>query len=178
MGGAGSLRWLWLSLEIVAADRATKAAVEIFTPDGYRHTLVRNFVYLVHAQNPGIAFGIFSDSPPKWLLGLLVAGSLTVIGALAWLLATGHAGGKLSQAGVALILGGATRNVTARLLHGGVTDFFEVLLGSYHWPAFNVADSAITIGAALVVLELFFGARGTAGETKSPTAGSSAAFSQ
>jgi signal peptidase II len=48
-----------------------------------------------------------------------------------------------------------------------VTDFFEVLLGSYHWPAFNVADSAITIGAALVVLELFSGARGTAGEPES-----------
>ena len=167
MSSARSLRWLWLSLAIVAADRASKAAVEIFTPEGYRRALVRNFVYLVHAQNPGIAFGIFSDSPPKWLLGLLVAGSLAVIGALAWLLVTGHAGGKLSQAGVALILGGATGNVTDRLLHGGVTDFFEVLLGSYHWPAFNVADSAITIGAALVVLELFSGARGTAGEPES-----------
>jgi len=167
MSSARSLRWIWLSLAIVAADRASKAAVEIFTPEGYRRALVRNFAYLVHAQNPGIAFGIFSDSPPKWLLGLLVAGSLTVIGALAWLLATGHAGGKLSQAGVALILGGATGNVTDRLLHGGVTDFFEVLLGSYHWPAFNVADSAITIGAALVVLELFSGARGTAGEPES-----------
>ena len=75
MGTARSLRWLWLSLAIVAADRASKAAVETFTPEGYRRALVRNFVYLVHAQNPGIAFGIFSDSPPKWLLGLLVAGS-------------------------------------------------------------------------------------------------------
>src|SRR3989442_3519575 len=154
MSSARSLRWIWLSLAIVAADRASKAAVETFTPEGYRRALVRNFVYLVHAQNPGIAFGIFSDSPPKWLLGLLVAGSLTVIGALAWLLVTGHAGGKLSQAGVALILGGANGNVTDRLLHGRVTHFFEVLLRSYYLPAFNVAHCAITIRAALAVLEL------------------------
>src|SRR5256712_508644 len=124
MGSARSLRWIWLSLAIVAADRASKAAVEIFTPEGYRRALVRNFVYLVHAQNPGIAFGIFSDSPPKWLLGLLVAGSLAVIGALAWLLVTGHAGGKLSQAGGAPILGGGTRHRTDRLLDGGGNGFF------------------------------------------------------
>ena len=164
MGRARHLRWIWLSLAIIAADRATKAAIEIFTPVGYRHALVRKFIYLVHAQNPGIAFGIFSDSPPKWLNGLLIAGSLAVIGALAWVLVAGHAAGKLSQAGLALILGGATGNVTDRLLHGGVTDFFEVLLGSYHWPAFNVADSVITIGAALVVMELIFGTRETASE--------------
>src|SRR5260370_13551351 len=143
MSSARSLRWIGLSLAIVAADRASKAAVEIFTPEGYRRALVRNFVYLVHAQNPGIAFGIFSDSPPKWLLGLLVAGSLTVIGALAWLLATGHAGGKLSQAGGALLLRGATGNVAKRLLHGGVADFFEILLGSSHLLPFHAADLSI-----------------------------------
>ncbi len=163
MEHARRLGWIWLTLVIVVADRATKAAIETFTPDGYRRVLVRNFIYLVHARNPGIAFGVFSDSPPKWLVGLLIAGSLTVIGALAWLLVAGHAGGKLSRAGIALILGGATGNVTDRLLHGGVTDFFEVLLGSYHWPAFNVADSAITVGAVLVVVELLFGAREAAG---------------
>jgi signal peptidase II len=162
MAGARPLRWIWLSLAVVAVDRATKAAIEIFTPDGYRRAMVRHFMYLVHVQNPGIAFGLFSDSPPKWLTGLLIAGALLVICALAWLLVAGHAGGRWSQAGIALILGGATGNLTDRVLHGGVTDFFEVLLGSYHYPAFNVADSAITIGVALVVLELLFGARESA----------------
>jgi signal peptidase II len=158
------IRWVWLSLAVVAADRVTKAAVEILTPEGYRHSVIDNFIYLVHARNPGIAFGIFSDSPPKWLAVCLILGSLAVVAALSWMLVAGHVGAKLSQAGLALILGGATGNVTDRLLHGAVTDFCEVLLGSYHWPAFNVADSAITIGAILIALDLVLNTGETAGE--------------
>jgi signal peptidase II len=79
-----------------------------------------------------------------------------VIGALAWLFVAGHSGGSLTAAGLALLLGGATGNVTDRIVHGAVTDFFEVWLGSYHWPAFNVADSAITIGAALIIIDVLF----------------------
>jgi len=71
----------------------------------------------------------------------------------------GRAGGSLAQAGLALILGGAAGNSVDRLMHGGVTDFLEVRLGTYRWPAFNAADSAISIGAALVVIELLFGGR-------------------
>lgn len=157
-------RWVWLSLAVVAADRATKAAIEMLTPEGYRRSVIDDFIYLVHARNPGIAFGIFSDAPPKWLTLALILGSLAVVGALAWMLIAGHAGAKLSQAGLALILGGATGNLTDRLLHGAVTDFFEVILGTVHWPAFNVADSAITIGALLVALDLLTGTRETAAE--------------
>lgn len=155
-------RWVWLSLAVVAADRATKAAIEILFPEGYRRAVIADFIYVVHARNPGIAFGIFSDSPPKWLTLSLIVGSLIVVGTLCWMLVAGHAGGKMSQAGLALILGGATGNLTDRLLHGAVTDFFEVLLGSYHWPAFNVADSAITIGAILVAVDLLVGTPETA----------------
>lgn len=164
MTDATRIRWVWLSLAVVAADRATKAAVEILTEEGYRRVIIDNFIYLVHARNPGIAFGIFSDATPKWLTALLILGSLTVVGILSWMLIAGHAGAKLSQAGLALILGGATGNVTDRILHGAVTDFFEVILGSYHWPAFNVADSAITIGALLVALDLLVGTREAASE--------------
>ncbi len=64
-----------------------------------------------------------------------------------------------AAAGLALLLGGATGNVTDRIVHGAVTDFLEVWLGAYRWPAFNVADSAITIGAALILLDVLFGAR-------------------
>jgi signal peptidase II len=63
----------------------------------------------------------------------------------------------MTAAGLAFLLGGATGNVTDRILHGAVTDFFEVWLGTYHYPAFNVADSAITIGAALLILDVLFG---------------------
>ena len=163
MGFPVRLRWLWLTLVVVLADRATKAWFETQTPLGYRRELLHNFIYLVHSRNPGIAFSIFADSASPWLRLALIAGSLVVIAALAWFLVTGS--GRLSAAGLALLLGGATGNLTDRILHGAVTDFFEVWLGTYRWPAFNVADSAITIGAVLVILDAFFGGRRAAPET-------------
>jgi signal peptidase II len=159
------LKWLWLTLAVVLADRATKAWFETQTPEGYRYELLRNFVYFVHSRNPGIAFGIFSGAASPWLRVALIAGSLVVIGALAWFLVADRSSGCLSAAGLALLLGGATGNLTDRILHGAVTDFLEVWLGAYHWPAFNIADSAITIGAALVLLDAFFGGRRPAPET-------------
>jgi len=149
------LRWLWLTLGIVVLDRATKAWFETQTDESWRHEVVRHFIYLVHSRNPGIAFSLFANSHSPWMHIILIGGSLVVIGALAWLLVAGQSG-ALACAGIALLLGGATGNVTDRILYGGVTDFFEVWLGSYRWPAFNVADSAITIGAILLIVDLLF----------------------
>jgi signal peptidase II len=150
------LRWLWLTLAVVLLDRASKAWFESQTVEGWHRELIHNFVYLVHSRNPGIAFGVFADSPSMTMRIVLIIGSAAVIGALAWLFVAGHSGGSLTAAGLALLLGGATGNVTDRIVHGAVTDFFEVWLGSYHWPAFNVADSAITIGAALIIIDVLF----------------------
>ena len=150
------LRWLWLTLAVVLVDRASKAWFESRTVEGWHHELIHNFIYLVHSRNPGIAFGVFADSPSMTMRIVLIIGSAAVIGALAWLFVAGHSGGSLTAAGLALLLGGATGNVTDRIVHGAVTDFFEVWLGSYHWPAFNVADSAITIGAALIIIDVLF----------------------
>ena len=152
------LRWLWLTLVIVALDRATKAWFETQTREGWRHEVTRHFIYLVYSRNPGIAFSIFADSHSPWLRVFLIAGSLLVICVLAWLLVAGQ-GGPKACAGLALLLAGATGNLTDRILHGAVTDFFEVWLGAYRWPAFNVADSAITIGAILLILDLIFGGK-------------------
>lgn len=149
------LRWLWLTLGIVVADRATKAWFETQTEESWRHEVVRHFIYLVHSRNPGIAFSFFADSHSPWLRILLIGGALVVICALAWLLVAGQ-GGAAACAGLAFLLGGATGNVTDRIIHGAVTDFFEVWIGSYRWPAFNVADSAITVGAILLILDLIF----------------------
>jgi signal peptidase II len=149
------LKWLWLTLGIVLADRATKAWFETQTDESWRHEVVRHFIYLVHSRNPGIAFSFFADSHSPWLRIVLVGGALVVICALAWLLVAGQ-GGAEACAGLALLLGGATGNVTDRIIHGAVTDFLEVWIGSYRWPAFNVADSAITIGAILLILDLIF----------------------
>ena len=152
---ASRLRYLWITLAVVALDRGTKAWFEGRTPVGWRHELIPNFINLVHSSNPGIAFGVLADSPSIWTRIILIAGSLVVIAVLAWLLVSLRGGG-MTIAGIAFLLGGAAGNLTDRIAHGAVTDFFEVLLGSYTWPAFNVADSAITIGAVLIILDLIF----------------------
>src|SRR4029077_11247572 len=162
MNGAPGARWLWLSLAILAADRATKFAIERTSPF-FRRPIISDIVVLVHSQNPGIAFSMFSDSKSAWLAPLLVASSLVVMAFLVWMMATGHGGGLMAQCGLALILGGAAGNALDRVIHGGVTDFLEVRLWAYIWPAFNLADSAITIGAALVLWELLFPGRQRAG---------------
>lgn len=160
MSGTPGARWLWLSLAVLAADRATKFAIERYTSPFFRHSIISDVVVLVHNQNPGIAFGVFSDSSFPWLTPVLVVSSVAVIALLIWMMVTGRAGGTLAHSGLALILGGAAGNALDRVMHGGVTDFLEVRLGTFRWPAFNAADSAITIGAALVLFELFFGVRG------------------
>ena len=159
------VRWLWLTLAVVFLDRATKAWFETQTVEGFRREVIHHFVYLVHSRNPGIAFGVLSDSGSPWLRMVLITGSVIVIGIIAWLLVAGKSGGRLSAAGLALLLGGATGNLTDRVLHGAVTDFFEVWFGSYHYPAFNVADSAITLGAVFVILDVFFGPKTPAAES-------------
>jgi signal peptidase II len=152
-------RWLWLSLAVLAADRATKFAIEKYTSLFFRHSVISDIVVLMHSQNPGIAFSMFSDSRSRWLTPVLVSSAVVVMGLLVWMIVTGRAGGALAQCGLALILGGAAGNALDRVMHGSVTDFLEVRLWKYIWPAFNVADSAITIGAILVVFELFFSGR-------------------
>jgi signal peptidase II len=148
------LRWLLLTLFIVITDRATKALIESRTTEGWHDELIRNFIYLVHSENPGIAFSMFANSQSPWLRIALIGLSLIFIAALAWLLVTSKSVTWRSLAGLSLLIGGAAGNLTDRIIHGAVTDFFEVWIGSYRYPAFNVADSAITIGVALLVLDI------------------------
>ena len=157
MTSSSRLRWLWLTLAVVLLDRASKAWFEARTIEGWRHEVIHNFIYLVHSRNPGLAFGALADSASTTTRVILIAGSLVVIGVLAWLLVAGKTGSPLGNAGLALLLGGAAGNLADRILYGAVTDFFEVWLGNYHYPAFNVADSAITVGAVLVLVDVLFG---------------------
>ncbi|MGA8022140.1 MAG: signal peptidase II [Candidatus Acidiferrales bacterium] len=149
----------FLSLGALAADQLSKHAVERYTAPGSLRVLVPGLLNLVHTTNPGVAFGLFADSENAWRGPLLIVFSVAVIGMLVWLLATGRAGGRAGECGIALILGGAVGNVLDRFLHHSVTDFIDFHIGAHHWYTFNVADSAIVIGAALVVLELFRDAR-------------------
>lgn len=157
MSYSSRLRWLWLTLAVVLLDRATKAWFEARTIEGWRHEVIHHFIYLVHSKNPGMAFGALADSASTLTRVMLIAGSLAVIGILAWLLVAGKTGSLVGNAGLALLLGGAAGNVADRIAHGAVTDFFEVWLGTYHYPAFNVADSAITVGAVLMLVDVLFG---------------------
>ena len=152
---APRLRWLILTFIVVLLDRVSKAAIESKTIEGWRHELVHNFIYLVHSKNTGIAFSMFADGA-AWTRYVLIAGSLVVIAILAWYLVAGSGVSARAAAGLSLLLGGATGNLTDRILRGGVTDFFEVWFGSYRYPAFNVADSAITLGAILILLDVLF----------------------
>ncbi|MGH9687025.1 MAG: signal peptidase II [Candidatus Acidiferrales bacterium] len=156
MAGASRSNWTLalLAIAVLFADQASKLAVDRFTSPGSFQVVIPGLLNLVHTSNPGVAFGLFADSQAPWRAPLLIVFSVAVIGLIIWMLATGRAGGPLGRYGLALILGGAAGNVVDRLFHHGVTDFIDFHLGSYHWYTFNVADTAIVIGAALVIIEL------------------------
>jgi len=137
---------LFLLGAIVALDQATKAWVESssFAP----RTIVPGYFDLVRAHNEGVAFSLFSDLPQ----GAIVAVQLAILtGVLVWL---GRSKRRAEQLALAAIAAGAIGNLIDRIRLGYVIDFIDWHIGRWHWPAFNIADSAITIGAlALLWLE-------------------------
>lgn len=156
------LRWLWLTLVAVIFDRATKAWIESRPPSYLPHVVIPNIFNVVSSHNPGIAFSFFTNYSSGVTRVVLIIGALLIIGVLAWLLVAVRDAGALNAAGLALLLGGAAGNITDRIVHGAVTDFLDVSLPfiPLHifnpWPTFNVADAAITIGAALIVFDVIF----------------------
>jgi signal peptidase II len=147
--------WLALAASVFVGDQATKFIVRQLLPPESVHTIVPGFFDLVYTSNPGVAFSLFANARSPWVTALLVAFSAAVMIFLAWMLMAGRAGGFFGRNGMALILGGAAGNVLDRVLRGRVTDFLDFYHLGYHWPAFNLADSAIVLGAALVFVELF-----------------------
>jgi signal peptidase II len=143
-----------LAVGVLVLDQLSKLAVEKFTSPGSFQVIIPELLNLVHTSNPGVAFGLFADSQASWRAPLLILFSVVVIGLIIWMLWTNRAGGVLGSYGLALILGGAGGNVVDRVFHRSVTDFIDFHLGTYHWYTFNVADTAIVIGAALVIFEL------------------------
>ncbi len=162
MAGRGNLRWFGISALAVACDQMSKVAVERLTPEGYNLPIIPGFLNLVHTHNPGVAFGLFSDFGSPWVPVALVVFSLGVIALVGLMLARGPVDTLRRNTGLALVLGGATGNLVDRMLHEGVLDFADFYAGEYHWPAFNVADSCILIGAGLVILEILGEKSGTA----------------
>lgn len=146
----------FIAMLVIALDRLSKAAVErnILLHDGF--SVIPGFFRLTHVENRGAAFGLFADSPSEWKIAGLVLFSLIALIIVAALLWKNSHAMTSTGVGLALILGGAVGNLWDRLVSGHVVDFLLFYIGPYQWPAFNVADSAIVIGAGLLVLEILF----------------------
>jgi signal peptidase II len=145
-------RWFALAALVVLADQATKALVLSRFALGERLELAP-FFNLVFVYNPGAAFSFLSEAG-GWQKPLLV-GFAIVAAAIVSVLIVRRPDERLLCTGLALILGGALGNVIDRLRFGQVVDFLDFHAAGWHWPAFNVADSAITVGAVLLILEGF-----------------------
>jgi signal peptidase II len=142
---------------VFALDRITKAVIKLYFSIWDTWTVIPGFFNIVHTENPGAAFSLFSDAHSGWRTFFLVTlstAALVVITALIWRMHGFASENRYVRLGLALILGGALGNVYDRIVHGTVTDFLELYYRGFSWPAFNVADSAITIGVGLVMLEM------------------------
>jgi len=141
---------------VLVLDRASKwiVAKDIAMHDNIK--VMGGFFYLTHVENRGAAFSLFADSPSQWKMGMLVVFSIVALMVVLTLLWRNTHTMATTGLGLALILGGALGNLWDRLLTGRVVDFLLFYLGSYAWPAFNVADSAIVVGAGLLVIEVLF----------------------
>jgi signal peptidase II len=141
---------------VLLLDRYTKRVVAARISLHDSITVIKSIFYITHVENRGAAFGIFNDSPSQWKIGLLVLFSVVALVIVSTLLWRSSQTMTASAIGLSLILGGALGNLWDRLLSGRVVDFLLVYIGSYQWPAFNVADSAIVVGAGLLVFEILF----------------------
>ena len=150
---------LIIAVVIAIADQATKWLIVTRVMDPPRIIEVLPFFNLVMVWNRGVSFGAFSDGSA--IMGWVLTGFALAIaaGLVFWLW---RAKDRLTAIAVGLIIGGAIGNVIDRVRIGAVADFLDFHLGNYHWPAFNLADSAITIGVGLILLEALLGERRSA----------------
>jgi len=139
---------------VFALDRVTKRLIESHVSNFDSLRVIPGFFDIVRSENRGVAFGLFNDSTSEWRTILLIAGSLAAVVLVSALLWRPERLDRFSLWGFALILGGAAGNVFDRIVWGRVTDFLLFYIGSYQWPAFNAADSAIVIGSGLLILDL------------------------
>ncbi|MGJ8693698.1 MAG: signal peptidase II [Thalassotalea sp.] len=147
------LTWLWLTAVFLILDQITKQWVA--QSFDYRETVaVMPFFNLTYVHNPGAAFSFLADQPgwQRWFFTAIA--SIASIVFVVWLAKTPKSN-KILSVGFSLMLSGALGNLIDRVLFGYVIDFLDFYVGSSHWPAFNVADSVILIGAGLMILDSF-----------------------
>ena len=147
--------WVSLSTLIVVFDQLTKWAIVKWVPL-YDKIPLNSFINITHQQNTGAAFSFLADASgwQRWFfvtLAVSVSGVITV-----WLWRIRNEGQVILSAGLALVLGGAIGNVIDRVLVGHVVDFIQVLIFGWPFPSFNIADSAISVGAAFLIVDALF----------------------
>jgi signal peptidase II len=145
-----------IAVFIVFLDRWTKRLVAAHISMYTHIQIIPGFFRLTHTENTGAAFSLFADSPSHWKTGLLIgfsAVAMVVVSVLLWKQARPF---SLMGIALSLILGGAVGNLWDRVASGRVVDFLLFYVKQYQWPVFNLADSSIVVGAALLVIDMLF----------------------
>ncbi len=148
--------YLLIALAVVLLDRWSKHVVEQRIRLYARIQIIPGFFQLTHTENTGAAFSLFADSPAHWKTAMLIAFSVTALAVVSVLLWKNNPAHVVTGIGLSLIMGGAVGNLWDRLARGRVVDFLLFYVKRYEWPVFNLADSAIVVGAGLLVLEILF----------------------
>jgi signal peptidase II len=158
-GNAGMnsrVRSLAIIVGVAILDRITKIYIQRNFASWDTKPVIAGFFNIVHAENPGAAFGFLSESHGEWRSVLLVGVSLAVMAIIGGMLFRPSVKkSALLEIALALVFGGAAGNMFDRLFRGTVTDFLQFFFGSYEFPSFNAADSAITVGACLLLIDLW-----------------------
>ena len=153
-GHVGATRWLWLAAAVIVADQLSKWWV-VNAFELYQRVELLSWLGMTRLHNTGAAFSFLADAGgwQRWFfvgLGVVVSG-----GVLVWLRSLPRSGQAILACGLALIVGGALGNVIDRVVYGYVVDFIQLHYGGWYFPAFNIADAAITVGAVILLADSF-----------------------
>jgi signal peptidase II len=151
--------YIVLAAAVVAVDQITKVLVDRLMALHESREIVPGLVNLTYVRNRGAAFGILSDAELPFQPALFTLVSVCALAAIAYYSVKLPATSRLPQTGLALIMGGAVGNLLNRAFLGYVIDFVDVYWARYHWPAFNVADSSISVGVGLLILDVLVAER-------------------
>jgi signal peptidase II len=143
-----------VSLVVLLLDQISKYLIRQLVPLNHSVEVWQSFFNLVHIQNPGIVFGILSESKYPWQSFFLVTISIGAIIFLICFMRSLRERDVLLRGAISLITGGAAGNLVDRIAFEKVTDLIDLHWRTYHWPAFNIADSAITIGMTILVIQI------------------------
>ena len=138
-------------------DQITKFWITLHIPLHYSISVVEGYFNLTHIRNPGVAFGLFARNEYEYKVLFFVVISIIAIIAILTIYHQSPENKRAVKFGLILIFSGAVGNLIDRILYGEVIDFLDVFYEGFHWPAFNIADSCITIGVSFMIYDLFFG---------------------